>query len=47
MSESTSAIDSQRLALIGYSYGGRMAGFAAGKTHTFVRLSAESRNRSI
>ena len=28
-------IDSQRLALIGYSYGGEMAGFAAGKTHTF------------
>ena len=28
-------IDSQRLALIGYSYGGEMAGFAAGKTHIF------------
>jgi dipeptidyl aminopeptidase/acylaminoacyl peptidase len=31
-------IDSQRLALIGYSYGGEMAGFAAGKTHTFRAL---------
>jgi len=28
-------IDSERLALIGYSYGGEMAGFAAGKTHIF------------
>jgi dipeptidyl aminopeptidase/acylaminoacyl peptidase len=28
-------IDSQRLALIGYSYGGEMAGFAAGKTQIF------------
>jgi dipeptidyl aminopeptidase/acylaminoacyl peptidase len=28
-------IDSQRLALLGYSYGGEMAGFAAGKTHLF------------
>ena len=28
-------IDSQRLALIGYSYGGEMAGFVAGKTHIF------------
>ena len=28
-------IDPQRLALIGYSYGGEMAGFAAGKTHVF------------
>ncbi len=31
-------IDSQRLALIGYSYGGEMAGFAAGKTHIFRAL---------
>jgi dipeptidyl aminopeptidase/acylaminoacyl peptidase len=29
------AIDPQRLALIGYSYGGEMAGFAAGKTRVF------------
>jgi dipeptidyl aminopeptidase/acylaminoacyl peptidase len=28
-------IDSHRLALIGYSYGGEMAGFAAGKTQIF------------
>lgn len=28
-------IDSRRLALIGYSYGGEMAGFAAGKTRIF------------
>jgi dipeptidyl aminopeptidase/acylaminoacyl peptidase len=28
-------IDSRRLALIGYSYGGEMAGFAAGKTNIF------------
>jgi dipeptidyl aminopeptidase/acylaminoacyl peptidase len=29
------SIDPHRLALIGYSYGGTMAGFAAGKTDTF------------
>ena len=28
-------IDADRLALIGYSYGGEMAGFAEGKTHRF------------
>jgi dipeptidyl aminopeptidase/acylaminoacyl peptidase len=36
------SIDSHRIALIGYSYGGTMAGFAAGKTQTFCAVESGS-----
>jgi dipeptidyl aminopeptidase/acylaminoacyl peptidase len=36
------SIDSHRIALIGYSYGGTMAGFAAGKTQTFCAVVSGS-----